>query len=550
MQRRRLVTTALLAIGAMVSACRDADRALTGSGKIGGTIVFTTPANPESLLPPAIVGQQASPIVEMLFDYLADPDDSMHVVGDHGFTPRLADHWTWAPDSLSIAFHVDPRARWHDGVPVRSADVAYTYHLYRSPGMGSTVAASFAQMDSVSTPDSLTAVFWFKRRYPLQFYDAANSLRICPAHLLAKTPVADLRASEFARHPIGTGRYRFVRWLPNELIEIVADTANYRGRPNIDRLVWDIAPTYQASLVKLYSGEADMLEIVHPDDAADVTKHGLRTVVYPQPAYGFLGFNLRRPIFADRGVRLALAMALDRQSMVRNVLDTLGYVGRGPFSRLDLIGDSTIAQIPYDTARAGRLLDSLGWRRGPSGIRTRGGRTLAFEVLVPSSSKFRMRMADLIQDQLQRIGVSASPRTFEQSVVLGRIAAHDFDATIQTWISDLTPNAPNESWSTEAQTNGINYFGYSNPIADAAIDSGVVEMDPGRAAAHFHHAFAVIAADVPAVWLYEPRTVAAINGRIHTAAFRPDGWWIRLADWYIPAGERTARDRVGLAAAR
>jgi peptide/nickel transport system substrate-binding protein len=546
----RLIALAMIALG--LPACQGGgDHAPSTGGQTGGTVVITIPTNIETLLPPAAIGNETGIILDLVFDYLADVGDSLNVIGDRGFVPRLADHWTWAGDSMSIAFHINPNARWHDGVPARSADVRYTFRTFTDPAMNAAIASNLKNIDSVSTPDSLTAVFWFKRRYPTQFYDAVQNMRILPAHAMDTIPVASLRASAIASHPIGTGQFRFVRWTPNASLEFIADTGNYRGRPRLDRLVWDIAPDYQAALVKLYSGEADMYEIIHPEDLPEIAKHpGLRTIVYPSRAYGFLGFNLRRAPFTDPGVRRAIAMSLDRQRMVENVLDTLGLVARGPFSRTSRFSDTTVEQIPYDTVAANKLLDSLGWKRGADGIRAKGGHRLAFQVITPSSSKYRVLMSALVQDQLQHVGIAATPLLLEQSVTLSRLAARDFDAMLASWVSDLTPNEPNQTWTTGAEKNGLNYFSYSNPKFDAQVDSALVDMNPVGAKAHFDHAWRIMVADVPGVWLYEPQLVAAISARIHTLPFRDDGWWYRLPQWYIPAGERTARDRVGLAAAR
>jgi peptide/nickel transport system substrate-binding protein len=546
----RLIAFAMIALG--LSACQGAgDHAASSAGQTGGTVVITIPTNIETLLPPAAIGQETATILDLVFDYLADLGDSLNMIGDRGFVPRLADRWAWASDSLSIAFHINPNARWHDGVPARSADVRYSFRTYTDPAMGAPIASNLRNIDSVSTPDSLTAVFWFKRRYSTEFYDAVQNMRILPAHLMASIPVASLRASPIASHPIGTGQFRFVRSTPNASLELIADTGNYRGRPLLDRLVWDIAPDYQAALVKLYTGEADMYEIIHPEDLPEIAKHPeLRTIVYPSRAYGFLGFNLRRAPFTDPGVRRAIAMSLDRESMVKNVLDTLGLVARGPFSRTSRFSDTTVEQIPYDTAAANKLFDSLGWKRGADGIRAKGGHRLAFQVMTPSSSKYRMLMSALVQDQLQRVGIAATPLVLEQSVTLSRVAARDFDVMLGSWVSDLTPNEPNQTWTTEAETDGLNYFSYSNPKFDAQVDSALLDMNPAGAKAHFDRGWRIMVADVPGVWLYEPRLIAAVSARIHTLPFRDDAWWYRLPRWYIPAGERTARDRVGLAAAR
>src|SRR6202042_696556 len=119
-------------------------------------------------------------VTGLLFDRLAEIGDRMNTIGDGGFQPELADRWAWSADSLSIAFHLDPRARWHDGVPVRSADVRFTYRMDRDSSVGTEITTQIARIDSVTTPDSLTAVFWFHQRYPEQFFDATYQMLICP----------------------------------------------------------------------------------------------------------------------------------------------------------------------------------------------------------------------------------------------------------------------------------------------------------------------------------------------------------------------------------
>src|SRR5688500_7680307 len=129
-------------------------------------------------------------VFDQIFDRLAEIGDSLNVVGDAGFKPRLARRWTWARDSLSIAFTIDSTARWHDGRPVRAEDVRFTFELYTDPTTGAHLAPSLGNIDSVSVTDSLTAVFWFKRRATQQFFDATYHMKVLPRHLLADAPRA------------------------------------------------------------------------------------------------------------------------------------------------------------------------------------------------------------------------------------------------------------------------------------------------------------------------------------------------------------------------
>src|SRR5215471_21712625 len=130
---RLIAPTAFAMIALGLTACQAGDRSASSAGQTGGTVVLAIPTNIETLLPPAQVNITTAQILDLVFDYLADVGDSLNMLGDHGFTPRLSDRWTWSRDSLSIAYHLDPRAKWHDGVPVRAADVKFTYKLYTDP---------------------------------------------------------------------------------------------------------------------------------------------------------------------------------------------------------------------------------------------------------------------------------------------------------------------------------------------------------------------------------------------------------------------------------
>ena len=131
---------------------------------------------------------------------------------------------------------------------MRAADVKFTFELYVDPATGSPTAPLLANIDSVSTPDSLTAVFWYKRRTPQQFFDAAYQMWIVPMHLLRATPHNRMVATPFGRRPVGSGRFRFEKWEPRQRLELVADEDNYRGRANLDRVVWTVSPDFSPAM--------------------------------------------------------------------------------------------------------------------------------------------------------------------------------------------------------------------------------------------------------------------------------------------------------------
>src|SRR6202022_4524811 len=538
----------------VVAGCSEHSRDTT-SGEPGGTLVISTTSDPGTLFPPLIRTTQGKQISEQIYDYLADVGPEMNTSGEKGFRAQLTDGWRWSADSLSLAFHLNPRARWHDGKPVTAHDVVFTFTLNKNPELGGAFVSELTNIDSVKTGDSLTAVFWFHRRLPTQFLDAAAQLLILPAHQLERFQVASLRESP--PPPIGTGRFRFRGWDKGSSVEIVADSSNYRGRAKLDRVIWSISPDFTTAVTRLFSGDADLFDALRVDNLPELKRHlSLRAIVLPGTDYIFVQFNLREPassarphpLFGERALRRAIAMSINRDALVRSVLDTLGLVAVGPTVSAFPTTDPRVPQIPFDSARARAILDSLGWsRRNGRGIRIKNGRELAFNLLFPTTSLTRIRMAVLIQAQLRSMGIRVDIEQMDNSSFIAREEARNFETALGNWHLGATPDGTRQAWSSAGiGKDGRNYGSYENPLFDAQLDSALLS-DPEHARDRFTLAYATINQDAPAVWLYEPRTVIGLHRRLRTGGMRPDAWWADLGDWHIPPAERLLRDRLRLA---
>ena len=545
---------------ALLAGCKGTETSSAGSGDVGGTMVIALPGDVGTLMPLLVASQADREITDLLFDRLAEIGDEMSTIGDTGYTPRLAESWQWAPDSLSIAFRLHPKARWHDGRPVRASDVRYSVALVKDPAFGSPASPLIGNIDSVSVKDSLTAVAWFKKHTPEQFYDLVYQVVIVPEHILGNTPAAQLKSADVARRGIGSGRFRLAAWQPGQRIELIADTANYRGRAKLDRVVYAVSPDFNAAAARFFSGEADMFEQLRPEQIAKVQGDSQRRLVrYPSFQYAYLAFNLvdpkqtsqPHPIFADRAVRRALTMAVDRRAMLTNVFGTLASPLYGPFPSTVAVADTGLPQIPYDTAKARALLDSAGWTVGADGVRTKGGRRLEFGISTPNSSATRHQYAVLLQAAFRRVGASARLDETDFAAYAAKQGTHGFDTEIAVYVTDPSPSGFKQSWTSAGiAKDGSNFPSYSNPVVDALLDSAAAAFDPARTRSHARRAFEIIIDDAPGIWLYQPPTVAGLHKRIRTATMRPDGYWSHMADWWIPAGERTARDQIGLRAAQ
>lgn len=551
-------------------ACVGASRLVPGSHAPGQTdrlpdpgdaLVVAATAEPRSLLPPYAVDLVAGALCDLLYQRLAEPEPGFSPYGDASYRPALATHWRWGRDSLSIAFTLDPNARWHDGTPVTSRDVQFTYALWRSPDAAIPRSAP-RDVDSVTTPDPRTAVVWLHRRAPTAFHDVTYPIHILPAHLLAGVRPTHLLADTRHRAPVGSGTFRFVRWIPGVQIELARYAPAVRATPSgsrraavlgPDRVIWRFVPSYAAGLNAFRADEVDVLDAPRPDDARRLgATPGVGVLRLPGFSYAALQFNLHavrapdpahgppspavdgHPLFADPRVRHAMVRSINRATLTAFLLHGMGAVSIGPVTRAVVTADSETAPVPFDTGAAGRLLDASGWRRAtPGAVRTRDGHPLAFTLLVPNSSATRIAAAVVIQAMLARVGATVTVDRVDHATMIAALERHAFDAALVGIHVDPEPGGVADVWGGAAARSGrdFNYGAYANPLTDRLIAAAAAAPDLAHARVRYRRVYQQILADAPAVFLYEPWGLVAYARRWRPARVRADAWWAGLADW-------------------
>ena len=249
-------------------------------------------------------------------------------------------------------------------------------------------------------------------------------------------------------------------------------------------------------------------------------------------------------------MRRALTMALDRGQLVRSQFDTLGTVALAPMTRAQVLADTTVKPIPFDSAEAARTLDSLGWTlQTGKQFRERNGQRLRFSVIVPTVSRNRMAMVVRLQEAFRKSGVELVVDALEPNAFIARLTKRDFDAAFNGTRAEVSLAGLRPYWSVAGADDpaGRNFSSYRNPAFDAHLDSALRAHGMTQARVHASQAFSTIVADAPAVWMYEARSAPVIHKRFRTAHVNvPGAWWTGVSDWHIPPAERLPRDRVGL----
>ncbi len=465
-------------------------------------------------------------------------------VGDRSATPELARSWT-RRDARTLVFELDPRARWHDGVPVTAEDVLFTFRRARDPEVSPAQAVVLREVEEVRAEGRHRVVVRFRRAYPEQLFDATWHAPILPAHLLAAIPPDSLPASAFVKAPVGSGPYRWVRREPGQFVELQAVPDFFLGRPVIDRVVFRVAADPSARLNLLLAGEADLVTEISPPTSAlgqVAARDDLRTLRFPTYSVGYALFNQRangdtarpHPILADPVVRRALVLALDRGAMLRAVFGPYGQVPGAPVPMASWVRPFAPTPDAPDTAAARRLLASRGWSdHDGDGVLDRDGTPLRLVITGPASSWPRVQYAAILQEQWRRIGVQAELAISEGSTWEQRRNRGQFDVDLSAATQDPYPSGLVQSW-TCAGIGGSNVARFCDPAFDSLLARARYAAGDVRGAwaAALHR----LADDHPAVFLYAFESTAAYAGWLAPPDIRPESYWTALRRWRPAAG--------------
>ena len=528
MRSLEAVSLTMLAIG--IGACRPAEH----SGDSARPVAVAAIGEPASILPPLAVETVARDIGDLVYERLADLEPGKPPIDTAAYRPRLAERWERI-DSLTWRFHLAPRAQWSDGQPVTADDVRFSFEAFSDSILDAVARPALAGRARVTVEDPHTVLIRFRDPYPEQLYDATYLVRVLPRHIWEGVPRAAWAADTATRRLVGSGPFRVREWKRGQYLTLEA-----RGGSSIRTIVWRFAEDPDAALNLVLAHEADLMELAAAPQgiqrvAADTA---LRLVRYPSSAYGFLGFNLSdagdrpHPVLGDRSTRRALAMAVDRRTLARSAFDSGAVAPPGPMSRLLWIWSDDIRTIPFDTAASARALEAAGWHRGSGGVRRKGSRVLALDILVPSTSSVRRHLALELQAMLGTVGAKVTVTAVDFPVFQERLHQRRFDAYIGAWLDDPSPRGLADQW-TRAGWDALNYGHYSSPAFDTLFARAGRLGDPAAARAAYREAMDTLNADAPAVFLYTPTNAAAVSARLAGVEIDPYSWLSSVPLWRV-----------------
>ncbi|MGE5235527.1 MAG: peptide-binding protein [Acidobacteriota bacterium] len=473
-------------------------------------------------------------IIDLLFPSLMieQPDFELH---PPSFAPNLASSWEFSQDNRVLTFRLRPEARWSDGVPVTAEDVRFTYQVQKDPRVGSPGLEIKDFITDVEVVDAHTVRFHFSRAYPYQLMDA-NDGHIIPAHAWGKVPLEKWHTTDFEPLLVTSGPFRVASHTRDQTLILERDPAYWGApRPYLDQLVFRVIPDSTSQLNQLLAGDIQLVELVPPREAARVRNDpDLELVEYPGRTWGFIAWNNRRPLFADRRVRRALSLAINRKSLVETVYHGFAKLATGPILSSMWAYDRNLAPLPYDSEQARRLLAEAGWRdTNGDGVLDRDGKPFVFDLFFGSENPIRQDIAVLVQADLARVGITCRPTSVESTSLLARLESGNYEACV-TAFAEATKVDLTSVWSTPSKTQGTdNLTGYSNPEVDRLIAAAREEPDYTRAKVLYDRIQELIVEDQPVTFLYEAQQLTGIQRRIRGADINSLSVFFNVPDWYL-----------------
>jgi peptide/nickel transport system substrate-binding protein len=440
-------------------------------------------------------------------------------------------------DGRTIVYRLRRQARWSDGRPVTSGDVLFTLRAILDPRNPVRSHAGYELIDRAIARDAHTVVLHLRRAWgpaaTTYFSYGTAPQFVLPAHVLrGENPLA--QAPYGADPTVVDGPFRLRWWHRGEGLRYEANPQYWRRAPKSKTVDVRIVPDPSTNLLLLQSGQLDWNLIAPAQHRVLEGKRGLAFLRVNTAVVAGLAFNVRRPPLDDARVRRAIAMSIDRQTISRKI--TLGWypVANSLQPAFSWANDPNVREPDYDPAAADAALASAGWRRGPDGTLRRNGRRLELVYVQFPESTTGVRVATTVQAQLHARGIDVAIKSISNAQLFlpktGALASGDFDLAYVPWTMGADP----DDSSVLACGAPSNYMGWCDPQVDVLERAALGEASQrGRKAAYAHIA-AIVAHDVPILFLFDADYVYAYSTRLHgfaPNAFVPTwnaaGWQLR-----------------------
>ncbi len=420
------------------------------------------------------------------------------------------------------------QARFSDGKPVTTADVAWTLAQLRDPKTGGAAA----RIRSGFVEAGLTAVeVQSPTRIVLRLSHPHATLITDLDFGILQKPLS-VAAGEGYTLPLGAGPFVLDR-REGESWHLTANQFFYGGAPRVRRLTFKLIRDDNSRLLALVGGSGDLTENTIPPLLVDAVAAQPRIALQTgrSSVYSYLGLNCEDPILKDVRVRRAIAYAIDRERIVHTKLRDRAVLATGMLPTFHWAYEKDVESYHYDPARARQLLDEAGY---PSV----GGRPRFHLIYKTSSNRFRVALASVIVSMLAEVGIEVELRPYEWATFFADIKKGNFQMFSMQIPEISEPDLYTTFFASKripTRDNldaGNNRTRYRSPELDKLLDAGRLELDRGRRTTIYSAVQKILARDLPVISLWHEDNVAALRRVVHGFEILPTAELPSLARTY------------------
>jgi peptide/nickel transport system substrate-binding protein len=496
----------------------------------GGRLVRRLESNVRTLNYLLQSNEDERQVLSLLYDPLIDVDQNLVPI------PGLAARWEVLDGGKTYILHLDPRANFSDGTPVRANDVVYTLNQVFE-AQSTQFSPWFEGLDRAQTKviDERTVRVVFDEAHAGRVY--SFNIGVIPEHVYAKEDLAK------TTRVVGTGPY-VVKRRERDLSLLLERRENYwREKPAIPSVLFRPIADNAVAWRAMERGNVDVARIDNDtwvrvkDDPAVQQKMVFHDVW--QLGYNCIVWNLSDPLLAEVRVRRALAMAFDRQAVIDKLYHGQARAVTGPFTPDQRENNPEAIPIEFNPGAAAGLLASAGWRDSDGdGVLDRDGKKFELTLLITSGSKVSRDLTQVYQDALARIGVRLEIKPLDEAAFYQVVFQRKYQAAFLSWINEPDPDPSDLFHSGQIAPGGMNVTGYQSEEADRLMEEAARELDPTRRVDLYHQLHDVLARDQPYLWTVQVAEKWAVNRRVQNVRvakgfglfhWYPDSraWWIR-----------------------
>jgi peptide/nickel transport system substrate-binding protein len=467
------------------------------------TLVMIIESSPTNLDPRVGLDAQSERIDDLIFDDLLARDNHLSVA------PGLAERWE-IPDPLTYIFHLHKGVKFHDGRPLTSRDVKWTFDSLLQGKIRSTKAAAYHFVDRIDAPDELTVVFHLKEPFATLLWNLSDGA-------MGIVPYGS--GEEVSRNPVGTGPFRFVSAEQDKEVVLERNDDYWGQKPHLSRVRFSVVPDTTTRALELRKGSADVaINALGFDMIPEVAKNpDLQVLRAPGTVLAYMTFNVRDPILKNVQVRQAIACAIDRQPIIHYLLRDFA---RPAFSILPPESWAYSNDVPdysHNPERARQLLDQAGYP-AVNGVR--------FHLAMKTSTEESTRLlAAVLQQQLHEVGIALDIRTFEFATFFSDVTHGSFQLHSLRWVGgNEDPDIFEYVFhSAKFTPRGANRSFYANPRVDALIDQARRELNQDTRKHLYAEVQSILAEDVPSINLWYYDNVLVATKRVQNLTLNPSG---------------------------